>query len=95
MTTKWLRNEHQRERYGVKSNKSLERYRKMGRLPPSQYPFGNRVPANSEAELDAWDRAQVRRPRPERKSNLPTTKRKRRKDNQATAAGAKAAANPE
>jgi len=34
--------------------------RKDGRLPPAQYPFGNRVPANTEAELDAHDAAVIK-----------------------------------
>jgi hypothetical protein len=38
--------------------------RKDGRLPPSQYPFGNRIPANTEEELDAHDRAAVLAGRP-------------------------------
>jgi hypothetical protein len=66
MSTVWLRNEQQRLRYSVKSNRALERMREQGRLPPSQYPFGNGIPANTEEELDAWDRAAVARPRPRR-----------------------------
>jgi hypothetical protein len=31
--TRWLRNKQQRERYGVESNRTLERMRKDGRLP--------------------------------------------------------------
>jgi hypothetical protein len=57
--TKWLRNKHQRERYGC-TTRTLERMRKDGRLPPAQYPFGNRVPANTEAELDAHDAAVIK-----------------------------------
>ena len=57
--TKWLRNEAQRKRYDVKSNKTLERMRADGRLPKSKYPWRNKIPANTEEELDAWDRAAV------------------------------------
>jgi hypothetical protein len=68
MATRWLRNAQQRERYGVKSNRWLERARKDRRLPPPQYPFGNRIPANTEEELDAWDRAAVVAGRARRRS---------------------------
>lgn len=63
--TRWLRNKQQSERYDC-SIKSLERMRADGRLPPSQYPFGNGIPANTEEELDEHDRAAVKASRPKR-----------------------------
>lgn len=63
MSTKWLRNSKQRERYGC-STRTLERMRKDGRLPPPQYPFASGTskgaPANTEEELDAHDRAVIK-----------------------------------
>lgn len=62
MTT-WLRNKQQAERYNC-TVRSLERAREDGRLPPAKFPFGNKFPANTEAELDEWDRAMVMAARP-------------------------------
>jgi hypothetical protein len=62
---RWLKNPQQSERYSC-SIKSLERMRKDGRLPPSKYPFGNGIPANTEEELDAHDAAVVRTGGPKR-----------------------------
>jgi len=56
--TRWLRNKQQCERYGC-TTRTLERMRKDGRLPPSEYPFRNKIPANREEQLDAHDRAAV------------------------------------
>lgn len=56
MPTVWLRNKAQAERYDC-SVKSIERARKYGRLPPPDYPFGNRNPANTEEQLEQHDRA--------------------------------------
>ncbi len=63
--TRWLRNKQQCERYGC-TTRTLERMRADGRLPPAQYPFGNRIPANTEEELDKHDRAVVHAARPKR-----------------------------
>jgi hypothetical protein len=56
---KWLRNQQLSERYGGVSRRTLERMRRDGRLPPARFPFGNKIPANSEEELDAHDAAVV------------------------------------
>jgi len=56
---KWLRNKAQCERYDC-TTRTLERMRKDGRLPPSRYPFSNKIPANTEAELDAHDAAVIK-----------------------------------
>jgi hypothetical protein len=61
MSTKWLRKKHLRTRYGDCSDKAIERAVKDGRLPPPDYPFGNRIPAWREDVLDAHDRAAVLR----------------------------------
>jgi hypothetical protein len=53
MMDRWLRNTHQRARYGV-STRFLEKKRKAKQLPPPRYPFGT-FPANLESELTAWD----------------------------------------
>jgi hypothetical protein len=72
--TRWLRNKQQRERYGNCSTRTLERMRRDGRLPPARYPFGNKIPANTEAELDAHDAAVILAARPKRAANAAGTK---------------------
>ena len=56
-----------RQRYGDCSDRSLERAVKDKRLPPPQYPFGNRVPGWREDVLDEHDRKAALEPRPKRK----------------------------
>ena len=69
--TKWLRNKQQRERYGC-TTRTLERMRKDGRLPPPKYPFGNGIPANTEAELDAHDLAVIKGGPQKQRQDAPT-----------------------
>lgn len=57
--TVWLRKKHLRKRYGDVCDKTLERMQKAGRLPPPEFPFGNRIPAWDENKLEAHDRAVV------------------------------------
>jgi hypothetical protein len=54
---KWLRKKHLRTRYGDVSDKWIERAVKDLRLPPPEFPFGNRIPAWQEEVLDNHDRA--------------------------------------
>jgi hypothetical protein len=54
--TKWLRKKHVRSRYGEIVDKTIERAVKDGRLPPPEFPFGNRIPAWREEVLDEHDR---------------------------------------
>jgi hypothetical protein len=54
----WLRKKKIAERYDC-TPRNVERMWKGKRLPPPQYPFGNDIPANSEEELDEWDRRAV------------------------------------
>jgi hypothetical protein len=56
----WLRKPKIAKRYDC-SPRNIERMWNDGRLPPPQFPFGNDIPANSEEELDAWDREAVKR----------------------------------
>ena len=69
------------------SNRSLERMRKDGRLPPSQYPFGNRIPANTEEELDAHDAAVIRASRPKQAKDAVTNPTTPKNENGDAAAG--------
>jgi hypothetical protein len=40
---RWLRKAQLRARYGGISNKSIERHVAAGRLPPPDYPLGNKI----------------------------------------------------
>lgn len=71
MVMKWLRKKHLRQRYGDCSDRSIERAVKDKRLPPPEYPFGNRVPAWNEAVLDEHDRATVLASHPKRDADPP------------------------
>ena len=53
---RWLRKAQVRQRYGNISNKSVERHVEAKRLPPPEFPLGNRVPFWDEAVLDENDR---------------------------------------
>jgi hypothetical protein len=68
MAMKWLRKKHLRQRYGDCSDRSLERAVKDKRLPPPEYPFGNRVPGWREDVLDEHDRKATLEPRLKRRS---------------------------
>ena len=57
--TKWLRRKHLCSRYGDVSDRTVDRMVESGRLPPAEFPFGNRIPAWREDVLDAHDRAVV------------------------------------
>lgn len=59
MTTRWFRKKHLRERYGDCSDRTLERMVKDGRLPPPEFPFGNKIPAWRSETLDLHDRRAV------------------------------------
>jgi hypothetical protein len=63
-TTKWLRKPKVRERYSAGCDKTIERMVHEGRLPPPEYPFGNRIPAWREDVLDAHDAKVIRGPLP-------------------------------
>jgi hypothetical protein len=54
---RWLRKAQVRARYGDISNKSVERHVAAKRLPPPEYPLGNKVPFWDEDGLDENDRA--------------------------------------
>jgi hypothetical protein len=54
-----LRKKQLRERYGDIVDKTVERHVKDGRLPPPEYPFGNKVPFWDEEVLEAHERAAI------------------------------------
>ena len=66
MMMKWLRKKHVRARYGDFSDRWVERAVKDQRLPPPEFPFGNKIPAWREDVLDARDRAVAIAGRPKR-----------------------------
>lgn len=68
MAKRYLRKKHLRARYGDICDRTIDRMRNDGRLPPPEFPFGNRIPAWSEETLDAHDRAAAVAPRPKRDS---------------------------
>ena len=53
---RWLRKAQVRQRYGGISNKAVERHVAAKRLPPPDYPLGNRIPMWDEDVLDENDR---------------------------------------
>ena len=53
---RWLRKADVRVRYGNISNKSVERHIAAKRLPPPEYPLGNKIPMWAEDVLDENDR---------------------------------------
>jgi hypothetical protein len=53
---RWLRKAAVRARYGGISNKSVERHVAAKRLPPPEFPLGNRIPMWDEGVLDRNDR---------------------------------------
>jgi predicted DNA-binding transcriptional regulator AlpA len=55
--TVWKRKRQVRVRYGDCSDRTIDRMVKAKKLPPPQYPLGNKVPFWDEAELDASDKA--------------------------------------
>lgn len=63
MAEKWLRKRAVRARYGDCSDSAVERRSKDGRLPPPEFPFGNKIPAWRESVLDRHDREMTRQPR--------------------------------
>ncbi len=63
MSEKWLRKRAVRGRYGDVSDSWVERATKDGRLPPPEFPFGNKIPAWRESTLDKHDRAATMRSR--------------------------------
>ena len=56
---RWLRKRQVRERYGDVCDRTVERAINSGRLPPPQFPFGNRIPFWDEETLEAHERAAV------------------------------------
>jgi hypothetical protein len=54
---RWLRKRQVRERYGEVTDRTVERAVKDGRIPPPEFPFGNRIPYWSEEALEANERA--------------------------------------
>jgi hypothetical protein len=52
----WFRKKHLRARYGDICDRTIERMIKDHRLPPPEFPFGNRIPAWRDEVLDAHDR---------------------------------------
>jgi predicted DNA-binding transcriptional regulator AlpA len=61
--TRFLRKAAVAERYGGISDRTIERMVKDKRLPPPEFPFGNRIPAWREDVLDAHDRAATLAPK--------------------------------
>jgi hypothetical protein len=57
--TKFLRRKHLCARYGEVSDRTIDRMIDSGRLPPPEFPFGNRIPAWRENVLDEHDRRVV------------------------------------
>jgi hypothetical protein len=53
---RWLRKAQVRARYGNISNKSVERHVAAKRLPPPDYPLGNKIPMWDEDKLEQNDR---------------------------------------
>jgi hypothetical protein len=60
---RWLRKRQLRERYGDINPRTIERAVAAGRLPPPQFPFGNRIPFWDEAVLEEHERAAVIAPK--------------------------------
>jgi hypothetical protein len=56
MMVKWLRKKHLCSRYGEVTPRTIERAIKDQRLPPPEFPFGNKIPAWREEVLDAHDK---------------------------------------
>jgi hypothetical protein len=56
-TKRWLRKRDVRARYGNVVDRTVERAVRDGRLPPPEYPFGNRIPLWNEETLEAHERA--------------------------------------
>jgi predicted DNA-binding transcriptional regulator AlpA len=52
---KYMRKSAVAKRYGV-SERSIDRWCKIGKLPPPVYLPGGRIPLFAEDELDTWDR---------------------------------------
>src|SRR5262249_43141616 len=67
MMLKWLRKKHLCSRYGDVTPRTIERAIKDHRLPPPEFPFGNKIPAWREEELDAHDKQAVIAARPKSK----------------------------
>jgi hypothetical protein len=55
-TKRWLRKREVRARYGNVVDRTVERAVRDGRLPPPEYPFGNRIPLWNEETLEARER---------------------------------------
>jgi hypothetical protein len=53
---RWLRKAQVRQRYGNISDKAVERHVAAKRLPPPEFPLGNRIPMWDEDVLDENDR---------------------------------------
>jgi hypothetical protein len=53
---RWLRKAQVCARYGGISNKAVERHVAAKRLPPPDYPLGNKIPMWAEDVLDENDR---------------------------------------
>jgi hypothetical protein len=64
MAKRYLRKKAVRERYGNVCDRTIERAVIDGRLPPPEFPFGNKIPCWDEDRLDASDRAAALAPRP-------------------------------
>ena len=62
MSRKYLRKRGVAERYAV-DERTVDRMRHDGRIPPARYLPGSRIPIWSEAELDASDRRATLAPR--------------------------------
>lgn len=62
MSQKYLRKRSVAERYAV-DERTVDRMKSDGRIPPPKYLPGSRFPIWSEAELDASDRRATLAPR--------------------------------
>jgi hypothetical protein len=63
MAKQYSRKKAVRKRYGDVCDKTIERAVKDGRLPPPEYPFGNKIPYWDDEKLDASDRKAALQPR--------------------------------
>jgi hypothetical protein len=62
---RWLRKAQVRARYANVSDKTIERHVTAGRLPPPEYPLGNKIPMwDEEALVENERRAVLTRRRP-------------------------------
>jgi hypothetical protein len=59
---RWLRKRQVRERYGNVVDRTVERAVRDGRIPPPEYPFGNKIPMWAEDVLEAHERAAAMKP---------------------------------